>query len=34
MFYVTIQKAVFREAFWWNVVHRKPENSGAKSCNP
>ena len=31
MFYVTIQKAVFREVFWGKVVHRKPENNGVKS---
>ena len=30
MFYVTIQKAVFREAFCVNAVHRKNENYGAK----
>ena len=31
-FVVTIQKAVFREVFFVNIVHRKPENCGAKSC--
>ena len=29
---VTIQKAVFREVFFVNIVHRKPETCGAKSC--
>jgi len=30
--FLTIQQALFREVFFVNVVHRKPENIGAKSC--
>ena len=29
---VTIQQVLFREVFFVNKVHRKPENCGAKSC--